>query len=129
MMMYAESTDCRTQMLRGYFGEDRGERCGRCDNCERMDRDAAEAATAPPVEAHAEAAGQIVETKHGVMRASTAEALEAAEEATCCEVGDRVQHKSFGIGTIRDVHGTNAAVRFDNLGEKRVPFSFLRKIA
>ncbi len=35
MMHYAETTGCRTQVLREYFGEEPGEACGRCDNCER----------------------------------------------------------------------------------------------
>ena len=33
MMHYAESTDCRVQLIRQYFNEDAGEPCHRCDNC------------------------------------------------------------------------------------------------
>jgi len=33
MMRYAESAECRMQILRDYFGEVRGEACGHCDNC------------------------------------------------------------------------------------------------
>jgi ATP-dependent DNA helicase RecQ len=33
VMRYAQSADCRMQLLRAYFGEDRAEPCGRCDNC------------------------------------------------------------------------------------------------
>ncbi|RIL02353.1 MAG: recombinase RecQ [Proteobacteria bacterium] len=34
MMRYAQSTQCRVQRLRAYFGEDAGDACARCDNCE-----------------------------------------------------------------------------------------------
>ena len=33
MRRYAESTDCRRQLIRGYFGERDVELCGDCDNC------------------------------------------------------------------------------------------------
>jgi ATP-dependent DNA helicase RecQ len=33
VMHYAQSPECRMQVLRAYFGEDRAEPCGRCDNC------------------------------------------------------------------------------------------------
>ena len=33
MMHYAESADCRVQLIRQYFNEPAGEPCGRCDNC------------------------------------------------------------------------------------------------
>jgi ATP-dependent DNA helicase RecQ len=33
VMHYAQSPECRMQVLRGYFGEERGDPCHRCDNC------------------------------------------------------------------------------------------------
>lgn len=33
MMRYAQSTNCRVQLLREYFSEPRGEPCRHCDNC------------------------------------------------------------------------------------------------
>jgi ATP-dependent DNA helicase RecQ len=33
MMHYAQSPECRMQVLRAYFGEDPADPCGRCDNC------------------------------------------------------------------------------------------------
>lgn len=33
MMHYAETSDCRVQIIRQYFDEDPGTPCGRCDNC------------------------------------------------------------------------------------------------
>ncbi len=35
MMHYAETAGCRVQVIRAYFGDPEGERCGRCDNCEQ----------------------------------------------------------------------------------------------
>ncbi len=35
MMHYAQTSTCRTQVLRLYFNEEVGEPCGRCDNCDR----------------------------------------------------------------------------------------------
>jgi ATP-dependent DNA helicase RecQ len=33
IMQYGETTMCRTQFIRDYFGEARGARCNHCDNC------------------------------------------------------------------------------------------------
>jgi ATP-dependent DNA helicase RecQ len=41
MMQYGQTTRCRMQFLREYFGDPAGEPCAHCDNCERP----------PPVEA------------------------------------------------------------------------------
>jgi ATP-dependent DNA helicase RecQ len=35
MMHYGQTTRCRMQFLREYFGEPAGEGCGHCDNCEQ----------------------------------------------------------------------------------------------
>jgi ATP-dependent DNA helicase RecQ len=35
MMHYAQSVSCRMQTIRGYFGEEPGERCQHCDSCTR----------------------------------------------------------------------------------------------
>ena len=35
MMHYAETVECRVQVIRRYFGYQPGERCGQCDNCEQ----------------------------------------------------------------------------------------------
>jgi superfamily II DNA helicase RecQ len=41
MMQYGQTTRCRMQFLREYFGDPASDACGHCDNCERP----------PPVEA------------------------------------------------------------------------------
>ena len=38
MMHYAETPNCRTQVIRTYFGEPEGEPCLRCDNCAKAHR-------------------------------------------------------------------------------------------
>jgi hypothetical protein len=40
-------------------------------------------------------------------------------------LGDRMMHKRFGIGEIRDVHGTKAIVRFLEKGEKKLLTHYL----
>ncbi len=35
MMHYAETPDCRVQVIRAYFGDSAGDPCNRCDNCLR----------------------------------------------------------------------------------------------
>lgn len=41
-------------------------------------------------------------------------------------VGSRVLHDKFGAGTVLEVDGSKAIIKFDNVGEKRVISSFLR---
>ena len=43
------------------------------------------------------------------------------------KVGDRVRHTRFGIGQVRDIHGTNALIKFPKAGLKRLVTSFLEK--
>ncbi len=136
MMHYAETTQCRTQVLRMYFGEDAGEKCGRCDNCERgveaplpertpQRKREGTVAEAPP--ADVAPAVTVVETMHGTIRTTAPETLPQAA-AERFGVGDVVRHKRFGMGHVRDVHGEAALVRFANVGEKRVLTSFLRAV-
>jgi len=119
MMHYAETPQCRTQVLRVYFGEDEGERCGRCDNCER------EAAAA--VEGTKTAETVVIETMHGTIQTTAPKTLPRVEAAVF-GVGDTVRHKRFGTGRVKDVHGDAALVRFEKVGEKRVLTSFLKAV-
>ncbi len=57
MMHYAETSGCRTQILRQYFGDDPGAPCGRCDNCERG-LDDADASLQAASDAHRNARGR-----------------------------------------------------------------------
>ncbi len=46
------------------------------------------------------------------------------------QLGDKVQHKRFGIGVVKSLEGkgadTRAAIRFDNVGEKKLLLKFAR---
>ncbi len=138
MMHYAQAVTCRTQILRVYFGEDPGSACTRCDNCARglnADADLTEAkpkrsrrkaaAAVDPQPAHAEDKITILETMHGEIRTTAPETLPQAEEPTFA-AGDRVRHKSFGLGRVRDLLGTVALVHFPKAGDRRVRTDFLR---
>ncbi len=147
MMHYAETAGCRTQILRQYFGEELGEPCGRCDNCERGLTDA-EAELQAANETHRRARRQlrktrvpavapdpaqgaknahgtaVMETVHGAIHTTAPETLvHSAPEKF--KRGDRVAHKRFGVGEIRDIHEKNALVRFLKQGEKKLLTDFL----
>lgn len=137
MMRYAQTATCRTQVLRKYFGEDAGEPCGRCDNCARglnADADLTESkpkrsrkkrvTEEPPKPANGNGV-TVIETIHGEIRTTAPETLPQAEQPKFA-VGDRVRHRSFGLGRIRDVLGSAALVHFPKAGDRRVHTDFLR---
>jgi ATP-dependent DNA helicase RecQ len=138
MMHYAQTVTCRTQILRVYFGEDQGSPCNRCDNCARglnADADLTEAkprrsrrkraAAVAPQPAHAEENITVIERMYGEIRTTAPETLPQAEQPTFA-AGDRVRHKSFGLGRVRDLLGTVALVHFPKAGNRRVRADFLR---
>ena len=145
MMHYAETPGCRTQILRQYFGEELGEPCGRCDNCEkglgdpdaelraaektrkgRRLRQAPEPTTAPDVSLGSKDAHgtTVIETVHGAIHTTAPETIIHSEPEKF-KRGDRVLHKRFGVGEVRDIHGKNALVRFLKQGERRLLVDFL----
>lgn len=137
MMHYAQAVTCRTQMLRVYFGEDPGAACNRCDNCARgLDADADLHEAKPKrsrrkraAESDAAPAGDksvtVIETMHGEIRTTAPETLPQVEPSKFA-TGDRVRHKSFGLGRIRDLLGDTALVHFPKAGDRRVRTDFLR---
>ena len=44
------------------------------------------------------------------------------------QVGQAVKHSKFGIGTIKDIDGTKAIVKFDNHGTKKLISDFLKPL-
>lgn len=149
MMHYAETPNCRTQVLRQYFGEEMGEPCGRCDNCDRglVDtaaelraadeqhrterrrlRQAPKPDSAPdPSKGQQDAHGvTVIETGHGAIRTTAPETI-VRSEPSAFHPGDRVRHQRFGIGEVKDVHGKNVLVRFLKQGEKRLLVDFLER--
>ncbi len=139
MMHYAQAAACRTQILRVYFGEERGEPCNHCDNCMRgtnADADLHEPKPkrsrrkgATPATPAAASSGDVnitvIETIHGEIRTTAPETLPQSEPDKFA-VGDRVRHRTFGLGRIRDLLGSAALVHFPRAGERRVHSDFLR---
>ena len=154
MMHYAETSGCRTQIFRQYFGEELGEPCGRCDNCERGLQDS-EAELRALDEAHRAARGKgkrklrqspkpdtapdaadgsrdahgttVIQTVHGAIRTTAPETI-VHSEPEMFKRGDRVRHARFGLGEVKDVHGKNALVRFLKQGEKKLVTDFLEAV-
>jgi ATP-dependent DNA helicase RecQ len=137
MMHYAQAATCRTQILRTYFGEDAGEPCNRCDNCarglnadadlneakpKRTRRRSAQTEPAPPDPNHNIT---VIETIHGEIHTTAPETLPHAEPDRFA-TGDRVRHRTFGLGRIRDLLGSAALVHFPKAGDRRVHTDFLR---
>ncbi len=120
MMHYAESLVCRKQLLREYFGEDRGEPCGDCDNC----RDPHGAARAEELPETARDEGIRVETAVGEIVTTAPETLITHEEPLF-KSGDTVRHRKFGAGKVIEMDGENLVVRFDG-GMKRVRPTYVR---
>ena len=154
MMHYAETSDCRVQIIRQYFSENAGEPCGRCDNCERLAQNvvgeshtervqaeaqhqisnrmnaiAAAAEPHPPYLSHTAGNVTRVETMHGIIMTTAPETLPQTDSTTALTPGDHVRHKRFGPGTVRDAHGDVALIRFSKGGEKKVKVSFLSRSA
>ena len=143
MMHYAETVECRMQVIRAYFGDAEGEHCGRCDNCEQHAIETAAkgsaairahhpeltlAAAAEPHradESHDGSEVTRVETMHGTIVTTAPETLPHALAQPEMATGDRVEHKRFGPGKVKDVHNGVALVHFTKGGDKRVRVEFL----
>ncbi len=156
MMHYAESTECRVQLIRCYFNKEAGEPCGRCDNCRsgaarqlpenahatRVHAEAstkslpgrglqlaAHAGTRRADEAHDGASVVHKETIHGTIVTTAPETLpQPCADQPCPAKGDSVRHKSFGDGKVKESHGDMALVHFAAAGDKRVKLSFLSRL-
>ncbi len=122
MMHYAESTECRKQFVRAYFGEEQASPCGQCDNCRnergRQDRELPQSARAIADKAVA------IETAIGTVTTTAPETL-LEREACPFQRGRPVRHARFGVGKVIDLDGENLVVRF-SMGMKRVRPTFVR---
>ncbi len=103
MVRYAESIQCRPQLIREYFGEPPGAPCGRCDAC------------VDPVEVPAVAAASVDDR----------EPSSAASPGHTFEAGEIVLHRRFGKGQVVDVADADVEVSFDRYGKRRVLASYL----
>jgi len=107
MMHFAESTMCRMQFLREYFGEPQAQRCGRCDNCRRP---------IPP------------RVRSVATRQPRRTATPASAPARFAR-GQRVHHARFGSGEVLRVEGDQVIVDFIRGGERRVLAAYLERAA
>ena len=123
MMHYAETLNCRTQILRAYFDEPAGEPCKRCDNCEREAGQASIEAqpSETPASHHEEL--QVIETMQGSYQ-TTHVRPDPLPEAPF-RAGDEVSHARFGPGKVLDLHEDVVLVDFVKGGQKRLKAEFL----
>ncbi len=108
MMHYAESLECRTQLIRKYFADPEGEPCNRCDNCANK-------------KIVAEEAERIAQQP--VLRVPEPEPEVPPPPAF--SPGDRVEHERFGVGKVIDAEGDMFLVSFTKGGRKRIRVDFL----
>ena len=145
MMHYAETPNCRTQVIRTYFGDAEGEPCLRCDNCAKAHeiehhaaldvigykRKGAEDLSVEermPVRSAREAV-TTVETAIGEIRTTAPETLPQREQEAAFRKGDEVHHPQFGSGTVLDVVNDIVHVDFIHGGSKRLRADFLEAAA
>jgi hypothetical protein len=103
MMDYAQSTRCRVQFLREYFGELPGTPCQRCDNCRRPVRPRRRIAAQRVAPVIDETSGPQPYRKHQLVR-----------------------HDRFGTGEVVEVSGDEVEVAFARYGQRRVLAGYLR---
>ncbi len=144
MMHYAETPNCRVQVVRAYFNEDEAEPCLRCDNCAREfpDQVAPElepiltrgrrkpptSAPAPPEPETAHPVHEEVTTVHtafGEIQTTAPETLLHPEAEPVFHKGDKVLHKRFGHGSVLDILNDLVLVDFVKGGSKRLRADFL----
>ena len=144
MMHYAETSNCRTQVIRTYFGEAEGGPCLRCDNCAKahevehhpaLDVIGYKRQHAAPLEESAAPAIQAgvpvvrVQTAIGEIETTAPETLPQPESGTSFHKGDEVHHPQFGTGTVLDVENDIVHVDFIHGGSKRLRADFLQVAA
>lgn len=119
MMRYSESTLCRMQFLRQYFGEQAGDECGHCDNC----RVKAEAT----LRAHNQELVSRTPLRQPLSRSTSAHRKSTPKMATF-HIGDHVTHRRFGVGEVIEIAGQNLTVGFSGAGEKRIRSSYVQRM-
>jgi ATP-dependent DNA helicase RecQ len=123
MMHYAETTGCRMQFIREYFGELPGELCNHCDNCKRP----FEQVPRVPRSILSRAARRLTTLGAAVQGAAGRRGSPA--ELSTFERGQRVRHERFGIGDVLEARAGEVKVAFPRYGERRVLASYLRPVS
>ena len=157
MMHYAESTSCRTQIIRSYFGDPQGEPCLHCDNCTAANTVQPASHASLPASSYASTPASLqvpahlstrtaappsprsldspdpgltrIETIHGDILTTAPETLPVPSTPAAIAPGDHVHHKRFGPGKVIDLHEANALVNFEKAGQKRLRVDFLTAVA
>jgi ATP-dependent DNA helicase RecQ len=124
MMHYAESPQCRKQLLRAYFGEEEGQVCGTCDNCLDQREHTRDAELLTPE--HMRDAVEVV-TAVGTIVTTAPGTLPRREDGPRYKKGDVVRHRKFGEGKVLDVAGDNLMVRF-SAGAKTVRTTYVQRV-
>ncbi len=116
MIHYGEAVTCRKQLLRAYFNEPVGERCGMCDNCvNHPERDHAAAATVEqPLTTHP--------TQIEALHATASQ----PEPPSTFQVGSVITHPQFGTGTVASVDGDTLTINFGRRNQRRLKASFVQ---
>ena len=128
MMHYAETTSCRTQIIRAYFGDPEGDPCLHCDNCVNAVKHVAAPASALSLDS-SDSGVTRVESMHGDILTTAPETLPVASEPAAFAVGDKVRHRRFGPGKVLDIHEENVLVDFERSGKKRLRVNYLSAAA
>ncbi len=145
MMHYAETPNCRTQIIRTYFGDREGEPCLRCDNCARdheighhpaldvIGHKRKDSGTTPideptPTTSNEEPCTTI-QAPIGEIRTTAPETLPHPEPESCFQRGDEVHHPQFGTGTVLEVEHDIIHVDFIRGGSKKLRADFLERAA
>ncbi len=112
MVFYAQTGQCRWQILLQHLGEKRGfKRCEVCDNCRRVATHQADEHTA----------------SNGALVASSASPL--SEAPTPFAPGDSVRVKRYGTGTVTAANSQTVTVSFEGVGERCFQPDFVRALA
>jgi ATP-dependent DNA helicase RecQ len=121
MMRYAESGQCRKQILRAYFSEPEGEPCGFCDNCCRLTSvESATVAGSQEVTEIQTAVGPVITTAPETLPTSSASGFHA---------GERVRHPRFGEGDVIDAVGDIVLVRFGRGKSRKIQSGYVTRVS
>jgi ATP-dependent DNA helicase RecQ len=105
IMRYGETTLCRMQFIREYFGEPPEENCNHCDNCRSPVNERLR-----PVQ---------------VARPSTRVRKKRGRAESAFSRNQIVRHSRFGSGTVLDVIGDQLTIDFVRHGTRRVLASYV----
>ena len=129
MMHYAETPNCRTQVIRAYFGEHEGAPCKRCDNCLIAEQSQGASSQSAP----SSQVGSNDTRSHRHPHHPRRNPHHSARNS-CCKPAPkpaslrreiRVRHKRFGSGKVLDTYNDVVLVDFLKGGSRRLRADFL----